>query len=120
MLTTLTLTLTATLLYASTLVVGTLAARGRAIARAWHTSLFVMTLSITALAIGGALLATVKEGGARWLVAVCLAAAAVPLMLLPVLAKPSSSGVTRHAAVGLSAAPGYLAALVAWVLGCVD
>lgn len=112
----LTVTIAATLLYASTLAVGTLSARGRTIARVWHTSLFVASLSATLLAIGGALLAAASEGSAHWLVAVCLAAAAAPLAILPQLARPAAAGLVRHAAVGLSAAPGYVAAFVVWAL----
>ncbi len=98
----------AVLAYLATVTVGTLSLRGRRINRRWHTSLFVTTAVLTVAAVLTAV-------PAHWVRAGFLAVALVPLALLPFVTTPVRRHTTRHAALGLSAAPCYLAALGVWI-----
>ncbi|MFC5337691.1 hypothetical protein [Leucobacter denitrificans] len=98
----------AVLAYLATVTVGTLSLRGRRINRRWHTALFVVTAALTVVAIVAAV-------PAHWVRAALLVVALVPLALLPFVTTPVRRHTARHAAVGLSAAPCYLAALGVWI-----
>ncbi|MBO1900924.1 hypothetical protein J4H92_03050 [Leucobacter weissii] len=99
--------LLAVLSYLVTVTLGLLSQRGHRVRRAWHSRLFVLTFALTALAAALSL-------PAQWMRGLLLALALVPLSLLPFLGVPVARRPRRHALMGLSAAPPYLAALVLW------
>ncbi|MGO3147832.1 MAG: hypothetical protein ACTIJ6_09155 [Leucobacter sp.] len=99
----------AVLAYVATVTIGTLSLRGRRVHRRWHSTLFAVTVALTVLA-GLFALPT------QWVRALCLALALVPLAFLPFAARPVRAHSSRHAMLGLSAAPCYCAALALWVV----
>ncbi|QIK62851.1 hypothetical protein G7068_06295 [Leucobacter viscericola] len=101
--------LIAVISYLATITLGTLSLRGRKVRRAWHARLFALTVILT-------LLAAVLSFPTHWQRGVLLAVALVPLAMLPWLSRPVLKRTERHIAIGLSAAPFYLAAVVLWAL----
>lgn len=100
----------AALSYLGTVTLGTVSLRGRRMKRVWHTRFFVVTVTLT-------LLAALLSFATRWQSGVLLLLALVPLALLPSLTAPVRKQTRRHIAIGLSAAPFYLGAVVFWALG---
>lgn len=100
-------TILACMSYAATLTLGTLSLRGRKVPRVWHARLFMLTAGITVIA------ALLSLPG-HWPRGLLLALALVPLSLLPFVTVPVRAHPRRHALLGISASPFYLAALVAW------
>ncbi|MGJ0203783.1 hypothetical protein [Leucobacter sp. gxy201] len=97
----------AVLSYAATVTVGTLSMRGRRIRRSWHARLFIVTCALTAAA-------AVFSFPQAWVRGMLLLAALVPLALLPFVTAPVARHPRRHVALGLLAAPCYIAALALW------
>lgn len=96
-------TLLAAASYAGTVALGVRSLHGIGVKRAWHTRMFVLTVALTLFAIALSVLSD-------WLQAVLLILALIPLALLPALTAPVRRHSRRHAILGLSAAPCYLAA----------
>lgn len=98
--------LLALLSYLASVTLGLISLRRRP-GRSWHRRLFITTCAVTALA---ALLAL----SVRWESGLLLVLALVPLAVLP-YAGSAMRRPGRHAAIGLAAAPCYLAALALWI-----
>lgn len=94
--------------YLGNVALGMLSRRGRGPGRAWHTRLFVMVCALTAVAAALSFPARRPRG-------LLLAAALVPLALLPFLGAQVARRPLRHMLVGLAPAPCYLAALALWI-----
>ena len=92
--------------YATNLVIGTLSLRGRKVPRVWHGRIFLLALVLTAVA-------AVAAGEQPWRAAV-LGIALVPLAFLPFMGRPVRRSPRTHIAIGLAAAPLYVAAVVLW------
>lgn len=94
--------------YLATLALGVTSLRGHRMRRVWHTRLYIVTFSLTVIAVA------VTCAGAGWR-GVVLGLALIPLALLPWVSSASVQPIHRrpapHIVVGASAAPFYLAAL---------
>lgn len=97
--------------YAATAGIGVLSLRGYRIRRVWHVRLFVVTFSLTLLAVmAGFVTAALLQGA-------ILALALVPLSALPFVMKPTRTKATGHSLTAGAAAPCYAAAIaIPWVL----
>ena len=102
-------TLLAVLSYLGSLALGTAALRGARVRRAWHGRLFLITGALTVLAAA-------LSFPQHWGRGLSLGFALVPLALLPIIGRPVAKHRGRHIAMGVAAAPGYLAALGFWLV----
>lgn len=95
--------------YLSTLALGIFSLRRRGVRREWHAGLFIVTTALT-------IVATAVSFFVHWSLGVVLVLALVLLALLPFFGRPVLPRPGRHIAIGLSAAPCYLAAIAIAVI----